>query len=124
METVLKKIDQITDFKEALKAFASAKNREARLKVKYQSAHAREYIASNGSTHSIRNMKATAKTEKEVEAFELATVEATALQYLVEHLKGGDDQGKTSRQRSVECVGEEESREEDNDEDCLWHDFK
>ena len=96
MDTLIEKIEHLTDFREALKEWVQAKGEATRLEIDHKVARARAYLDGELNedgkklTYDERRAKVTVATEELTREAESAKVKATALYYLVLHLKDSE----------------------------------
>ena len=87
MKSLIKQIDNITDFRKALKLWARAKTKASDLELDLKTARATIFLDTDGSQNE-RYAKTDIETEDLAREAAAATLRATALYALAQHLRG------------------------------------
>lgn len=91
MEKLTETIDETNEFRGALKKWIRARAKAVVLEQDLKHARSRAYLDSTGNIHSERWARVDLETKDIARKAEMAKLRATAIFYLMLHLKGGDD---------------------------------
>lgn len=91
MERLIEKLESITDFREALTLWVRAKHQAVGLEQEHKLARSNTYLTIDAKNHSEHWAKVDLETKDLARKAEMAKLRATAIFYLMLHLKGGDD---------------------------------
>ena len=90
MKTLIKQIDELSDFREALKQWVAAKEEAVVLESDAKKVRAQATLAHLDTNHKERWARIDLDAEAERVAAELAKAKAVALYHLAVHLRGAD----------------------------------